>query len=178
MGRPKALLEIDGERLVDRTVRVLREGGCDAVYVVAGAAPLVVPGAVLVDNPGWATGMASSLRAGLAAMAAHDESAAVVMVVDTPGIGADVVRRLVATHASGATAAVATYGGVARNPMLIDRRHWDEVERLATGDVGARAFLARHPALVTRVACDDIAEADDIDTPADIVRRDSGRSPS
>ncbi|HEU4912946.1 MAG TPA: NTP transferase domain-containing protein, partial [Actinomycetes bacterium] len=45
-GGPKALAEIDGERLVDRAVRALREGGSDPVYVVAGAAPLAVEGAV------------------------------------------------------------------------------------------------------------------------------------
>ena len=35
-GGPKALVEIDGERLVDRAVRVLRDGGVDPAYVVAG----------------------------------------------------------------------------------------------------------------------------------------------
>ena len=40
LGRPKALLEVDGERLVDRAVRVLHEAGCSPVYVVAGATPL------------------------------------------------------------------------------------------------------------------------------------------
>jgi CTP:molybdopterin cytidylyltransferase MocA len=113
LGRPKALLEIDGERLVDRTVRVLLEAGCTPVYVVAGAVPLAdvpspAPGTVcVVDNPDWSTGMGSSVRRGLASVT---EEAVVIMVVDTPGIGAQAVRRLLDAYASGATAAVATYG--------------------------------------------------------------------
>ena len=36
-GRPKAVVELDGERLVDRAVRVLRAGGISRTYVVSGA---------------------------------------------------------------------------------------------------------------------------------------------
>ena len=67
LGRPKATLELDGERLVDRGVRTLRDGGCSPVLVVAGAAQIEVIGAVVVPNPDWRDGMGSSLRAGLAA---------------------------------------------------------------------------------------------------------------
>ncbi|NGO73607.1 nucleotidyltransferase family protein, partial [Streptomyces boncukensis] len=73
-GRPKALLPYRGRPLVEHAVRVLREGGCAPVYVVLGAAAEEVwerarlPGAVLVDNPGWPAGMGTSLRAGLAAL--------------------------------------------------------------------------------------------------------------
>jgi CTP:molybdopterin cytidylyltransferase MocA len=162
LGRPKALLEIDGERLVDGAVRVLRDGGCSPVYVVAGAAPLSVAGATLVDNPDWSTGMGSSVRRGLSAVA---QDAVVVMVVDTPGIGAVVVRRLLDAYENGAMVAVASYGGKPRNPVLLARSHWAEVSSLAVGDVGARAFLARHPELVTLVECGDVADPTDLDTP-------------
>src|ERR671915_252345 len=45
-GRPKALVEFDGERLVDRGVRTLREAGCGPIVVVMGAAAIEVIGAV------------------------------------------------------------------------------------------------------------------------------------
>jgi CTP:molybdopterin cytidylyltransferase MocA len=167
LGQPKALLEIDGERLVDRAVRVLREGGCDPLYVVAGAAPIDLGGVTPVGNPEWSTGMGSSVRRGLAAVA---EDAVVVMVVDTPGIGAEVVRRLVEAYEKGATVAVASYAGQPRNPVLLAREHWPPVAELAVGDVGARAFLARHPELVTEVECGDVADPTDVDTPEDWAR--------
>jgi xanthine dehydrogenase accessory factor len=172
LGRPKALLELDGERLVDRAVRALRDAGCDPVVVVVGAAPLPVPAATVIENPDWSSGMASSVRVGLAALDAAadtdtDTDAVVVMMVDTPGIGAAVVRRLVDAHDGGATVAVATYDGLPRNPVLLGRQHWDEVTALAVGDVGARAFLARHPELVTRVECGDVGDPADVDTADD-----------
>jgi CTP:molybdopterin cytidylyltransferase MocA len=176
LGQPKALLEFGGETLLARAVRVLREGGCADVLVVTGETRLVVPGALIVDNPDWATGMGSSLRAGLAAIPRAE--AVVIMVVDTPGVGADVVRRLRRAHRDGANVVVATYDGQPRNPVLLGRRHWEEVVELAVGDVGARAFLAKHPELVRSVECGDIGDPSDIDTPEDLARLLGGQSGS
>ena len=173
LGRPKALLEIDGERLVDGAVRVLHEAGCTSVYVVAGAAPLGEVQAqasgpvIVVDNLDWPSGMGSSVRRGLDSVT---EEAVVVMVVDTPGIGAAVVRRLIDAYTAGATAAVATYDGAPRNPVLLAREHFAGVSALAVDDVGARAYLAAHPDIVTRVECSDVADPYDIDTPEDLRR--------
>jgi CTP:molybdopterin cytidylyltransferase MocA len=178
LGRAKALLEIDGERLVDRAVRVLHEAGCTTVYVVAGAAPLGEVSAhasgpvTVIDNPEWSTGMGSSVRRGLASVT---EEAVVIMVVDTPGIGPAVVRRLIDAHSAGATAAVATYDGVPRNPVLLTREHFAAVSALAVDDVGARAYLATRPDIVTQVECSDVADPCDIDTPEDLRRGGLGQ---
>ena len=64
MGGPKAPLAVAGQRLVDRAVRVLREGGCDPVLVVLGAWVGDVPGAEVVVNADWASGLGSSLEPG------------------------------------------------------------------------------------------------------------------
>lgn len=168
-GGPKALATIGGERLVDRAVRTVRDGGADPVYVVAGAAPLAVAGAVVVDNPDWATGMGSSLRAGLAALP-DDSEAVLVVLVDQPGLTAAAVARLLdsAGRTGPDTVAVATYGGQQRHPVALGRHHWREVSDRAVGDVGARPFLAAHPDLVTPVECGDVADAQDLDTAEDL----------
>ena len=170
LGTPKALVELAGERLVDRAVRVLADGGCAPVVVVSGAAPFEVVGADVVANPDWATGMGSSLRVGLAALADAGAEAVVVSLVDQPGIGAEVVRRVIEAFEAGATVATATYGGQRRNPVLLARATWAEVFRLAEGDAGARPYLAAHPEEVSAVPCDDLGVADDIDTPEDLAR--------
>nr|WP_272917975.1 nucleotidyltransferase family protein [Actinomadura rayongensis] len=167
MGRPKALIEIGGERLVDRGVRTLADGGCTKVLVVTGAADVGVPGAEIVRNDAWETGMGSSLKVGLAAL--PDEcDAVVVALVDQPDVTAEAVRRLVTAHANGAEIAVATYDGKPRNPVLFTRRHVAEIAAQAHGDRGARAFLRTRPDLVTPVPCDDVASPADLDTPADL----------
>lgn len=166
-GGPKALVELDGERLVDRAVRVLREGGCDPVYVVSGAVELEVVGATTVANRNWRTGMASSLRAGLAALPEAADGV-VISLVDQPGIGADVVVRLLDRLRQGNDLVVASYAGVHRNPAAIARSLWPAVAAEAVGDDGARAFIRRHPELATTVECGDIADPNDIDTQADL----------
>ena len=172
LGRPKALVTVAGELLVHRGLRLLREGGCDPVLVVVGAQAddvrAVLPGERVVEAAGWATGMGVSLRAGLAALD-DDVGAVVVALADQPLVGAEAVRRLVAAGTAGAAAAVATYAGQPRNPVLLARGTWPGVARLAAGDTGARPWLRAHPELVTPVPCDGTGSPFDIDTPADLL---------
>jgi nicotine blue oxidoreductase len=167
---PKALAERDGRRWVDLALDVLRAGGCAPLAVVIGAAAnevrtaAALDVALVVENPGWAEGIGSSLRAGLSALAGTAATAAVVLLVDTPGITPAAVRRI-AAGATGSTLAIATYAGQDGHPVLIGRAHWAGVAALATGDTGARAYLRAHPDAVRRIPCDDIATGEDVDTP-------------
>lgn len=158
-GGPKAPYVLDGERLVDRAVRVLAEGGCDPVLVVLGAWVGDVPGAEVVENPEWAEGMGSSLRAGLAVLSERAEvDRAVVALVDLPGLTAEAVARV---RAHDGRLAQAAYDGVPGHPVLLGCEHWAGVSASATGDRGARAYLAEHPPALVEVG--DVARPDDLD---------------
>jgi CTP:molybdopterin cytidylyltransferase MocA len=175
LGRPKALVEVDGELLVDRAVRVLADGGCDPVVVVLGArsqdvvASAALDHAVVVVNDGWSGGMGSSLRCGLAAVADLGAEDVVVLLVDQPRVGAVHVRRLLRRRGE-RPAVVASYGGEPRNPALLSASTWEAVCESAIGDVGARAWMQAHPELVLAVACDDLGGDVDIDTVDDLRR--------
>ncbi|MEF2529682.1 MULTISPECIES: nucleotidyltransferase family protein [Streptomyces] len=175
-GRPKALLPYRGRPLVEKAVRVLREGGCGPVHVVLGASAADVreradlSGCVVVDNPDWAEGMGSSLRAGLASLAGTGAGAALVSLVDQPGIGAEAVARVRRAYRSPATLAAASYGGERGHPVLFGADRWADIAATAEGDRGARVHLVRHAAELVLVECGDVAEAYDIDTPADLAR--------
>ena len=196
-GQPKALVELDGQTLAERGVRMLQAGGADPILIVTGAAPVVLAPADQVHtvyNGEWRTGMGSSLRAALRALSEAgrpgdavlapddavlasddtglppDVAAVVVALADQPLVGAGAVARLIAAHRAGASVAVATYQGQPRNPVLLAREHWPEVIATATGDQGARAFLRARPDLVTRIECGDTGRPDDIDTTADLER--------
>ena len=169
LGRPKALIEIDGQALVTRGIGLLRNGGADPVIVVTGAARLDLPDVIAVHNPDWRTGMGSSLRAGLAALP-DSAQAVVVALVDQPLITPEAVRRLIAAFQAGAVVAVASYRGRPRNPVLVARAHWAAVATAAVGDTGARPFLRGNPELVTAVECGDAGRPDDLDTSADLDR--------
>lgn len=158
-GGPKAPHVVDGERLVDRAVRVLREGGCDDVTVVLGAWEGQVPDALVVVNHGWQEGMGSSLRIGLKwARATHAERA-LVTLVDLPGLTPSAVQAIV--DAEGAIVQ-ATYEGEPGHPVRFDAGLLDDVIHAAAGDEGARSFL-RGRDDVTRVELAGLADGRDLD---------------
>ena len=167
MGRPKALVEVDGEPLVLRALRALIEGGLAPVVVVLGARAAdvraVLPrGVDALEAPDWAGGMGSSLRAGLAALDGRAE-AVVVHLVDLPGVPAAAVARLAAV-AGPDVLARAAYAGRPGHPVLLGRAHWPAVRAAAVGDAGARGYLAGRTD-VRMVECGDLAVPDDVDTP-------------
>ena len=160
-GGPKAPFVLDGERLVDRAVRVMRDAGCKPVVVVLGAWVGEVPDAVVVVNDEWSEGMGSSLRTGLSALdLLVDVDSVIVTLVDLPGLTADGVRRLLESSAS---IVAATFDGERGHPVKFAREHWAEVITVARGDEGARRFLAGRSDVV-RVEIGDIATGADMDT--------------
>ncbi|HEY8374590.1 MAG TPA: nucleotidyltransferase family protein [Pseudonocardiaceae bacterium] len=176
-GMPKALVRHRGRLLVEHAAAVLRDGGCDPVVVVLGAAAAQVRAAVgpdsplarvhLVDNERWPEGMGTSLRTGLTVLADRPEVVAVlVLPVDMPGVTPEAVRRLVGRAGPDALAA-AEYHGVRGHPVLLGREHWAGVAASAQGDRGAREYLRRHPVL--QVPCEDVAAGFDVDRPEDLL---------
>jgi CTP:molybdopterin cytidylyltransferase MocA len=169
MGRPKALVVgDDGTPWLHASIARLQGGGCRRVTVVLGAAAdeaaRLVPADVhVVVAADWDEGMGASLRAGLAALD-HDADAVLVTLVDLPDITAEVVRRVVAAATGPGVLARATYSGTPGHPVLIGRDHWDDVRATASGDKGARDYLAAHE--VVAVECADLATGRDVDTPA------------
>ncbi len=179
-GRPKVLVD-DGAWLRG-AVSALREGGCERVVVVLGATgparrdaagrwqvspEIAIPeGAQPVWAPDWAVGLAASLRAGLAAVAASDQAGCVaIMPVDTPDVGADVVARvLAAARRAPSGLARALFDGKPGHPVVLYHQHWGAVIGAAQGNSGAKAFLDGRPDIVA-VACDDLATGRDHDYP-------------
>ena len=148
---------------MDRAVRVLREGGCDPVYVVLGAWSGDVPGAIVVANPEWPEGMGSSLRAGLTALEGAPVDAAVVTLVDLPGLTPAAVRRLIETDSG---IAAATYDGERGHPVRFGREHWVGIAETARGDAGARDYLRARAEEVQLIEVGDVASGEDLDEPA------------
>ena len=183
MGGPKALVELDGEPLVARGLRALRDGGLDPRVVVLGAdadraRPAVVatdPMATVVVAEDWADGMGASLRAGLVALGVGDTGpagptvdAVLVLLVDTPGIGPAALAR-VAAAATRDGLVRGAYDGRPGHPVVLGAEHLAGVAAAAHDDVGARGYLAGRDD-VRPVEVGDVATRDDVDTPADLAR--------
>ena len=165
-GGPKALArDADGTSWLLRSVQALRP--CAEIVVVLGAeaeqaAALLPMSVARVRADDWAEGMGASLRAGLSALAGTAHEAALVSLVDLPDVDAAVVARLVAASTGPGVLARAAYDGVPGHPVLIGRDHWAGVVETATGDRGARDYLATHD--VVLVECGDLATGADVDS--------------
>ena len=144
-------------------VAALVGGGCGDVVVVLGAAIVDVPAparAVIAED--WQQGMGVSLNTGLAAVS--HAGYAVILTVDTPDVGADVVDRvLAAARSSQSGIARATYDGRPGHPVVVARRQRPALQESLHGDEGARRFLAARTDVVA-VECADLATGRDIDT--------------
>ncbi len=166
-GGPKALArDDDGTSWLLRAVQALRP--CEEIVVVLGAharrASALLPMSVSrIRADDWAEGMSASLRAGLEALARTDHDSVLVSLVDLPDVDAAVVDRLAGTATGAGDLARAAYDGVPGHPVLLGRDHWAGVVASATGDRGARDYLAAHEV--------DLVECGDLGTGADVDRR-------
>ncbi len=170
-GMAKALVPYRNRLLVENAAETLRNAGAERSLVVLGARAEEVLAAAeelpeTVVNPDWASGMGSSLRAGLTFLSA-DESlgAVVVLLVDMPGVTTEAVRR-VAAHAAPDALVMGGYQGRRGHPVLLGREHWAGAAASATGDRGARDYLRAHEVLVIEVG--DVADDTDLDRPEDL----------
>ena len=175
MGVPKPFLQVGGETLLRRSVRIALEAGLDPVVVVAGAEAerarreLERLRCVVAVNPRPARGKASSLAAGLAALPA-DAGAALVVLPDMPHVTAAMIAALVARwRETGAPLVLSDYAGTVAPPVLFARRLFEELAA-ESGENPGKAVVARHRAEAAAVGW-PVAALADIDTPADLVPR-------
>src|SRR6185437_2455647 len=120
-------------------------------------------------NENYESGMASSLRAGLAAVSPAMD-AALIVLADQPFVRPETMRGILDVHRnSGAKIVVPLYKGQRGNPVLLDRSLFAEAMALE-GDVGCRAIFASRADAMAYFEVDDPAILADIDTREDFER--------
>lgn len=171
MGGPNKLLAaFGGKPLVRRSVEQAMTACPGAVTVVVGHQAARVRGAIdglpvaVVENPDFALGLSTSLKAGLRAVPS-EAAGALVMLADMPDIGAAELKRLIAAFddAGGSQIVRATHGGKRGNPVILPRATFAEVEKLE-GDTGARHIVEAGGGAVIDVELGEAASVD-VDTP-------------
>ncbi len=146
-----------------RPISVVVGHQADLVRAALGTRPVT-----FVEAPGFATGMAASLRAGITALPAS-ATAAVICLGDMPLVGPALIDGLIEAHDPGVgkLIAVPTVGGKRGNPVLWDRQFFGAMCGMQ-GDTGARSLLALHPDAVTEVPVAGDAALTDFDTPGSL----------
>lgn len=176
MGSPKQLLMVRGKPLLELVVGQVNESNLDDVLIVLGAAADEIQSHVdlgrarVLVNPDHASGMASSLRAGVASLGA-DVERVVVILGDQPDVDAALLNRLLELQTrSGLPAAALSFNGLLHPPVVLNRELWGDLMTLE-GDVGCRAVIRGRPEQVVSLSVGtDLTHPVDIDTQADYER--------
>ena len=175
-GANKLLTEIEGLPMVTRAVEAALASRARPVIVVTGHDSARLRAAIgdrpvtVIENPAFASGMASSLKAGITALPTEVDGA-LVCLADMPLVGAQTLDRLIAAFnpLEGRAICVPSWDGKRGNPVLWAKRFFPEMASLA-GDTGARHLIGQYGELVTEIPMPDDGVLLDIDTPEALMR--------
>jgi molybdenum cofactor cytidylyltransferase len=172
MGHNKLLARLaDGRTMIEHTIDQVLAAATRPVLVVTGHDGAEIRAALagkpvgFVAAPDYASGLAYSLRAGIAALPAETE-AALICLGDMPLVPPDVLNQLWAAYApkEGRDIVLPSFNGQRGNPVLWGRRFFDDLQALS-GDAGARQILHRHMASIIELPVQSDAVLRDFDTP-------------
>ena len=174
----KLLANFEGVPLVRRVAQRLAESRASATVAVVGHQAERVRDALsglalsAVDNPRYADGLSTSLKAGVMALPVAADGAMIVLG-DMPDISTTDLDALIAAFAKAGGRAVvrATHGGKRGNPVILPRALFADVEKLE-GDTGARHIVEASDTEVIDVEIGEAASVD-VDTP-DAMREAGG----
>jgi CTP:molybdopterin cytidylyltransferase MocA len=160
MGAFKPLLPFGERTVVDHVVTNLRAAGVARIHVVTGfeaealAPELARLGVTRAHNPDFATGMFSSVRAGVASLPV-DVDAFLLAPVDVPLLRPSTIARVLRAAATRESAIVyPTFRCKRGHPPLVRRALFAEILD-SVGDGGLRALLARHEGAASEIAVFD-----------------------
>jgi molybdenum cofactor cytidylyltransferase len=136
MGSPKSLLAFDGLLCVDLVVRTCLAGGCSRVMLVLGADSATIrekvelkSELVLVTNENYRDGQTSSVKAGLTGIVG-EYRAFFIFPVDYPMVEPSDMKSMIQAHESRGSKAggvIPVHGGRRGHPVLLARRHAEEI---------------------------------------------------
>ncbi len=171
----KLVAKLDGKPLIRHVVEAVLKSRAAPIIIVTGHAENEVRaalkglGMIYVRNDDYASGIASSVKCGIAQVP-DEYDGAFVLLGDMPKVSGALLNQLIEAFAAHpqARAVVPFYQGERGNPALISRALFPEVEKLS-GDIGARALLKSAGSNVVEVPVSSDAVSFDIDTP-DLLR--------
>lgn len=173
MGYPKPLLQIGGRTFIEHIAQMML-AVVPRLVIVVGAHRERVRAAIpcdnriaVVENPHYARGQLSSLKAGLGAIGA-EATGALVHLGDHPMVRAATFRAIVDSYDRVShPIVIARHNGHRGHPLIFDRAIFNELLS-APEDEGARYVVNADSSRVAYVDLDDPGINLDLDTPSDL----------
>jgi molybdenum cofactor cytidylyltransferase len=183
MGRPKLVLRLGRDSIIQRVVAALLGGGADAVLVMA--PPVATPGAVQLANHARVEGaevvhleaptpdMRATVERGLDALLVYGLAPADGVLLtpgDVPGLTPRLVLRVLRHFQADPTRIVVpAYRGKRGHPVALPWTDSQAIFDLPAGE-GVRVLLEQPGRKVVTIEADDEGAITDIDTPEDYRR--------
>ena len=184
MGRPKALLPVDGVRFIEKIVTALRSTRVGEIIAVLGhnaeemrqkISDLPV---TIVVNPDYKQGQLSSLIAAIRNIESHEKhrvDAILVHLVDHPYINADLVNVMIDRfYETKKLIVVPRHQGRRGHPVIFSRALFNEL-LAAPLDQGAKTVVRAHRDQTLEIDTDDAGVTVDIDTPEEYQKHVKGK---
>lgn len=152
LGRPKQLLPLAGQTLLDHSLHAALNAGVTELVLVVGAnaedilAKVDSSKAQVIINENWEEGLSSSIKVGLRQLLTlhPDLHAVVLMTCDQPYVTSISINALIEAHLANEQPIVASnYGTAFGPPVLFHQTYFDELFQL-TGDMGAKGLVKQH----------------------------------
>ena len=172
MGRPKALLPIEGQRFIERIIRVIGKSRVGRTIVVLGHHVDQLRGQIehlpveVVINPDYHKGQLSSLHTAIRHIEKDDRcDAMLVHLVDHPFIDVALVDALIERfYETKKLIVLPRYRGKRGHPVIFSRELFQELLDAAL-DQGAKAVVNAHRQETLEIEWQDEGITLDIDTP-------------
>ena len=174
MGKPKLLLKLNGDTIIEHIIKELQQSNIDSVIVVLGHNPqplidlLSHYSVKTVINKNYKEGMTSSFKVGL--IEVKDVADAALLVLgDQPFISHHLINKLIETYKKASDAKIVSpiYKGKKGHPVLFDRTLFNEILSLPP-DKYIREVIHNHYNELVTIPWDK-GTILDIDTPEDYI---------
>lgn len=147
MGEDKLSLPFNDNTILEHTLDQITESGIEDIIVVvrpdsSWQQKLGTGKYKLIENPLYYTGIASSLKAGLAEVSSRAQGV-IFALADQPLVPPAIYRQLIDRYRSSLKLVTyPVYQGQKGNPTLFDRRTWPSL-MLLSGDQGGRTLVSK-----------------------------------
>jgi molybdenum cofactor cytidylyltransferase len=173
LGRPKQLLELDGNTLLQKSIIAALNVSKNVIVVLGANEQLIRPTISnlpieITLNKNWAKGMSSSIRTGMSVLENINCEAVLLMLCDQPFVDALLLERMISVFEKSELPIVAAeYEGKVGVPAIFDISFFQTL-KILEGQKGAKVLIINNLEKVERVVFEK--GKIDIDTEEDWAR--------
>lgn len=172
MGRDKLLIEIDGEKIIERVIKACCKSKLDDIILIYRSEDIKEIGSKYniksIYNDNAHLGQSEGLKLGL--KASIDSDSYMFLVGDQPFLTPEIINKLIEEYnQTDSSIILPYYNGHRGMPMIISSIYREELLDVV-GDKGGRDIIKNNPSKVKKVYIEEEKMGIDIDTQDDLKR--------